>query len=104
MRPVADSRMDRNGMTLQFDMFPDGQRETARKRGRSGSSSPFSRELTEADMVPHLQGTGRYRILRKLEPTAVAEIIRPEFPLRGVILDTATTGLDHREDEIIEIT
>jgi DNA polymerase-3 subunit epsilon len=28
---------------------------------------------------------------------------RPEFLLRGVILDSETTGLDHRRDEIIEI-
>ncbi|UVC12175.1 hypothetical protein IHQ71_29480 (plasmid) [Rhizobium sp. TH2] len=64
------------------------------------------RAVTRADRsrhVQHLQDTGRYRILRKLEPRAVAEGVRPEFPLRGVILDTETTGFDHRKDEIIEI-
>jgi DNA polymerase-3 subunit epsilon len=91
-------------MALQFDMFSDDERETGRKRGCGVPSiREPARELTEAEMVRHLQGTGRYRILRKLEARAVAEVVGPEFPLRGVILDTETTGLDHRKDEIIEI-
>jgi DNA polymerase III subunit epsilon len=91
-------------MALQFDMFSDDDRELRAKRGRATPSSRQAPlELTEDDMVKHLQDTGRYRIMRKLEPRAVAEVIRPEFPLRGVILDTETTGLDYRKDEIIEI-
>jgi DNA polymerase III subunit epsilon len=91
-------------MALQFDMFSDDVRETGRKRSRGVPAiREPSRELSETEMVTHLQDTGRYRILRKLEPRAVAEVVRPEFPLRGVILDTETTGLDHRKDEIIEI-
>lgn len=54
-------------------------------------------------MAAHLTETGRYRILRKLESRPVATSIRPEFPLKAVILDTETTGLNHRRDEIIEI-
>jgi hypothetical protein len=73
-----------NCMALQFDMFSDDERETGRKRGPSlPSIRQPSRELTEADMVRQLQDTGRYRILRKLEPRAVAELVRPDFPLRG---------------------
>lgn len=59
--------------------------------------------MDEADMVAHLAATGRYRILQKLEARQVATNIRPEFPFRGVILDTETTGLNHRKDEIVEI-
>lgn len=59
--------------------------------------------MDETEMVAHLQGTGRYRILRRLEPRSIATFTRPEFPLRGIILDTETTGLNHRRDEIIEI-
>lgn len=91
-------------MTLQFDMFADEKGEPHRERGRSSSSrSTASAGLPEAEMVERLQATGRYRILRKLEPRQVAQTIRPGYPLRGVILDTETTGLDHRKDEIIEI-
>jgi len=57
----------------------------------------------EAEMVRILEATGRYQILKKLEPRAIAAIPRPGYPLRGVILDTETTGLDARKDEIIEI-
>ncbi|WDZ81432.1 3'-5' exonuclease (plasmid) [Ensifer adhaerens] len=54
-------------------------------------------------MVRHLQATGRYRLLQRLVPRAVVPVARPGFPLKGVILDTETTGLNHRKDEIIEI-
>ena len=97
-------------MAEQFDMFSEG----------AGGTRPISRDrakpalpeqttinstvaLSEDDMVRHLSQTGRYRILRKLEPRAVVTVFRPEYPLRGIILDTETTGLSARKDEIIEI-
>lgn len=91
-------------MALQFDMFADEDGEPQRKRGRAIASRPHvETHLPEDAMVRQLEETGRYRILRKLEPRKVAQFIRPEFPLRGVIIDTETTGLDHRKDEIIEV-
>jgi DNA polymerase-3 subunit epsilon len=74
-----------------------------------GASAPTSRVQqagstpNEAEMVRILQATGRYQILKKLEPRAIAPAPRPGYPLRGVILDTETTGLDAKKDEIIEI-
>jgi DNA polymerase-3 subunit epsilon len=59
--------------------------------------------MTEAEMVAHLAASGRYRILQKLESRKTAEFVRPGFPLNGVILDTETTGLNFRNEEIIEI-
>lgn len=57
----------------------------------------------EAEMVHMLEATGRYQILRKLVPRKIAAAARPGYPLKGIILDTETTGLDARQDEIIEI-
>lgn len=91
-------------MTAQFDMFSDEVSSTLPKAGRQAQltqSTPSA--MSEDGMVDHLVNTGRYRVLRKLESRAVAITIRPEFPLRGVILDTETTGLNHLKDEIIEI-
>lgn len=88
----------------QFEMF---ENETAsvpaaatppRSTTRSVPSS-----MDEAEMVARLAATGRYRILHRLEPRPIAELLKPDFPLVGVILDTETTGLNHRKDEIIEI-
>ncbi len=91
-------------MTAQFDMFSDEVCSTLPKAGRQAQLKQSTPSPTSEDgMVDHLENTGRYRVLRKLEPRAVATTIRPEFALRGVILDTETTGLNHRKDEIIEI-
>jgi DNA polymerase-3 subunit epsilon len=97
-------------MAEQFDMFSEG----------AGGSGPLSRDrakpakphqatintamaLSEAELVGKLVETGRYRILKKLEPRSVATVVRPDYPLKGIILDTETTGLNARKDEIIEI-
>lgn len=92
-------------MTAQFDMF-SGEASVAPQRLRPPAArrAPApSVTMTEEEMARHLTDTGRYRILRKLEPRATAPQARPGFPLRGIILDTETTGLDHRKCEIIEI-
>lgn len=91
-------------MTLQFDMFSDETRERSpRSASRTQSKASPSTAMSQADMVAHLLETGHYRILKKLERRGIAAVIRAEYPLRGVILDTETTGLSHRRDEIIEI-
>ncbi|MCC4298322.1 3'-5' exonuclease [Aurantimonas coralicida] len=55
-------------------------------------------------LAQQLERTGRYRILRKLEPRPIREnyALNPGERV-GIILDTETTGLDHRRDEIIEL-
>lgn len=92
-------------MPTQFDMFSDDAPAVRAKSAddtRARRSVPAS-AMSETDMVAHLAATGRYRILQRLEPATIAAEIRPEFPRRGVILDTETTGLNHRSNEIIEI-
>ncbi|MDT4841657.1 3'-5' exonuclease [Ensifer sp. 22521] len=87
-------------MTQQFDLFASN--EAATKKAGGGSAVKRT-SLNEEDMVRHLQATGRYRLLQRLVPRAVVPVARPGFPLKGVILDTETTGLNNRKDEIIEI-
>ncbi|MEI2302445.1 3'-5' exonuclease [Ensifer sp. MJa1] len=89
-------------MTQQFDLFVAGD-----AANQKAVVSPAKRHppaaLGEKDMVRLLRETGRYRILKKLEPLSVATSPRRGFPLKGVIVDTETTGLNHRKDEIIEV-
>ncbi|MCA1406600.1 hypothetical protein I6F26_26135 [Ensifer sp. IC3342] len=54
-------------------------------------------------MARLLEETGDYRVLRRLIGREVVDAPRPGFPRVGVLVDTETTGLDHRKDEIIEI-
>ncbi len=98
------TRQETAGTATQFDMFADGSGMLAlRPLTELRVERPASVPMTEDEMVAHLTGTGRYRILQKLEPRPIATSIRAEFPFKGIILDTETTGLNHRTDEIIEI-
>ncbi len=93
-------------MAEQFDMFSEEvSRDRVVKRDISKHAKPEQPtvSMSEEEMVQHLSQTGRYRILTKLVPRAIAPFARPAYPLKGVILDTETTGLNARKDEIIEI-
>ncbi|VTZ65281.1 3'-5' exonuclease [Sinorhizobium medicae] len=90
-------------MTQQFDLFVSRKDAAVKAAGSSAMKRRPSTAPSEDDMVRRLHATGRYRILKKLEGRPVASAARPGFPLRGLILDTETTGLNHRKDEIIEI-
>ncbi|HCL67665.1 MAG TPA: DNA polymerase III subunit epsilon [Rhizobium sp.] len=93
-------------MTRQLDFFavpvPPAADRTARSQVVARSYQAAICSDDEA-MARYLEATGNYRILRKLLPRPIVEHPRPEFRRRGVILDTETTGLNHRSDEIIEI-
>lgn len=98
----------------QFDMFEDETTSLPKQAmpartlpARTLPAIPVPRSLLsamdETAMVAHLAATGRYRILNRLEARPIAKTLKPEYPLLGVILDTETTGLNHRKDEIIEL-
>ena len=61
--------------------------------------------MTEAldSIASVLDGTGEYRVLRRIKP--FAECIDPpnEPTFIGLILDTETTGVDHACDEVVEL-
>lgn len=90
-------------MASQLDMFSDGERPRIIKLKARQKPRPSPTHLSDEEMLRSLEATGRYRILRKLEPRKIADLRRPGFPLSGVIVDTETTGLDPRQHEIIEI-
>lgn len=90
-------------MKQQFDLFGTGEVREPEVSSQSPSKHDVRGITDEIEMVRRLEETGRYRVLRKLEPRAIVDAPRPGFPLRGVIVDTETTGLNARKDEIIEI-
>ncbi|MEW9525125.1 3'-5' exonuclease [Agrobacterium radiobacter] len=93
-------------MTSQLDFFaPASARLPQAERGRKAGGRETTQKTATDDetLAGYLEATGNYRVLRRLQPRAVVDRPRPEFPRQGVILDTETTGLDHRTDEIIEI-
>ncbi|WLS05403.1 3'-5' exonuclease [Shinella oryzae] len=90
-------------MKQQFDLFGTGEAREPEVKAQSPSTHDVRGVADELEMVRCLEETGRYRVLRKLEARAIANAPRHGFPLRGVIVDTETTGLNARKDEIIEI-
>jgi len=94
------------GIAEQFDMFSEqATRDHVVKRStaKTAETDKHAIAMSEEDMVRRLSDTGCYRILHKLLPRAISPFPRPGYPLKGIILDTETTGLNARKDEIIEI-
>lgn len=94
-------------MMSQLDMFGGGSdgkgaRPDPKPRRERSASIPSASSLSEEDMARLLENTGRYHILRRLEPEPVVSDPRPGFPFIAAIVDTETTGL-RKTDEIIEI-
>ncbi len=98
--------------TRQIDLFAELHEAPSGKRALSEPVAdalvlPTPREGVKESveaLAQQLERTGRYRILRKLEPRRIREnyVLNPGERV-GIILDTETTGLDHRRNEIIEL-
>lgn len=102
----SDYLISKVGMASQLDMFAKPAVELRSQRQPASARSkrqPVLAALTDEEMVRRLEDGGHYRVLRKLIPRQIAASRRLEFQQFGVILDTETTGLNHRTDEIVEI-
>lgn len=84
-------------MDLQRDMFamPVADKRAPQSDAPSRSKSgPAPASLTDDEIVRKLEGSGQYRILRKLIPRQLSTIRRAEFERIGAIFDMETTGLN----------
>ncbi|WP_147182332.1 MULTISPECIES: 3'-5' exonuclease [Alphaproteobacteria] len=90
-------------MASQLDFFAVPVSPTSAQAARPSVAENDIGGADDEAMARHLETTGNYRILRRLQPRLTVENPRPEFPRRGIVLDTETTGLNYRTDEIIEI-
>jgi DNA polymerase-3 subunit epsilon len=99
-----ESNDEAQRMISQLDMFGEVA-PTSREPGevRSSRTRTVAPTASHEDMVRTLEESGNYRILRKLAPREVIPAGGQSFRFVGVIVDTETTGLNHKTDEIIEI-
>lgn len=92
--------------SAQIDLFDDapGYRETPRsKPGKRTAASPAAVGWDDEEAVRRLEQSGRFRILRQLVPRSIIPRAESTFPNLAVLIDTETTGLNHVNDEVIEI-
>ena len=70
-------------MKQQFDLFGTGEVREPEGKSQSPCKHDVRGIADEIEMVRRLEETGRYRVLRKLQPRAIAGAPRSGFPLRG---------------------
>lgn len=63
----------------------------------------LSTSMDLAAMAEALSRSADFRVLRRLTPRIVSSLPAGQGTRTGILLDTETTGLDHRKDEIIEL-
>jgi len=59
--------------------------------------------MKDEDAIRHLQESGNYRVLERLNPPDRYLDGAPQTPRIGLVVDTETTGLDTANDKIIEL-
>lgn len=89
-----------NSTTRQFDMFESQPEVTI---DIPVPVAPKPKPGNEEALAQQLEKTGNFRILRKLIPRPVIDRNKSEFDKLAVLIDTETTGLDHNNDQVIEV-
>jgi DNA polymerase-3 subunit epsilon len=115
--PISDRRTPTSNVkgtavTTQPDFFSTpAVRETgvAEPRPSASNTALTAAMVAGNDEASHemwardLESTGRYRVLRKLQPKPLVPRKLAAEEKVAVVLDTETTGLDGAKDEIIEL-
>jgi DNA polymerase-3 subunit epsilon len=69
----------------------------------AGSSNMLDNNMTLAAMAEELTKSADYRVLRRLLPRTTFAPSAGQTTKKGILLDVETTGLDQRNDEVIEL-
>lgn len=93
-----------NSTPHQFDMF-ESQPEPVVQAPAPAAAVHKSRQKPENEeaLAQQLEKTGNFRILRRLIPRPVISRAESKFDKLAVLIDTETTGLDHKSDQVIEV-
>lgn len=59
--------------------------------------------MNDDEAIRHLENSGRYRVIQRLDPQNHYCQGQPTTARTGVVIDTETTGLDTSKDKIIEL-
>ncbi|MGU3576679.1 3'-5' exonuclease [Brucellaceae bacterium C25G] len=94
-------------LTGQFELFDSTiskahTAETSVKKRKIIEQAASEKWDAEA-AAQRLEDTDNYKVLRRLIPRAVIDRAESDYPRLGVIIDTETTGLQYKNDEVIEI-
>jgi len=98
------SAASEGGVVPELSDRPNSGAPTAAETAKDAVMCSVGLETGEAErIITLLEGSGQYRVLRRLGPRPPVEPPKGTPTRRGVFVDVETTGLDTVRDEIIEL-